>query len=94
MDVRPGPLPPKKWSGRGRPPKRLRRDRKHQPISVKDLALGLPKHAWRTIKWLEGTADWLSSWFARVRVRVAHPDYKLTDIRPEEWLLMAGLSSI
>jgi len=49
-----GPLPPKKWSGRGRPPKRLRRDRKHQPISVKDLALGLPKHAWRTIKWREG----------------------------------------
>jgi len=24
-----GPLPPKKWSGRDRPPKRLRRDRKH-----------------------------------------------------------------
>ena len=83
-----GPLPPKKWSGRGRPPKRLRRDRKHQPISVKDLALGLPKHAWRTIKWREGTADWLSSRFARVRVRVAHRHYKLTDIRPEEWLLV------
>jgi SRSO17 transposase len=83
-----GPLPPKKWSGRGRPPKRLRRDRKHQPISVKDLARGLPKHAWRTIKWREGTADWLSSRFARVRVRVAHRDYNLTDIRPEEWLLI------
>src|ERR1700675_1425261 len=50
------PLPPKKWSGKGRPPKRLRRDRKHQPISVKELALGLPKRAWRTIKWREGTA--------------------------------------
>jgi SRSO17 transposase len=41
------PLPPKKWSGKGRPPKRLRRDHKHQPISVKELALGLPKRTWR-----------------------------------------------
>src|SRR4030081_521937 len=36
-----GPLPPKKWSGRGRPPKLIRRDDEHQPISVKQLALGL-----------------------------------------------------
>ena len=28
--------------GRGRPTKRLRRDAKHQPVSVKELALGLP----------------------------------------------------
>ena len=83
-----GPLPPKKWSGRGRPPKLIRRDDKHQPVSVKELALGLPKRAWRTIKWREGTADALSSRFARVRVRVAHRDYKLTDSRPEEWLLI------
>jgi SRSO17 transposase len=82
------PLRPKKWSGRGRPPKRLRRDSKHQPISVKELALGLPKRTWRTIKWREGTAEWLCSRFARVRVRVAHRDYTLTDSRPEEWLLI------
>jgi hypothetical protein len=30
----------------------------------------------------------LSSRFARVRVRVAHRDYNLTDSRPEEWLLI------
>jgi SRSO17 transposase len=83
-----GPLPPKKWSGRGRPPKLLRRDGKHQPISVKELALGLPKRVWRTIKWREGASAWLSSRFARVRVRVAHRDYNLTDSRPEEWLLI------
>src|SRR5246127_4882707 len=71
------PLPPKRWSGRGRPPKLLRRDGKHQPISVKKLALGLPKRAWRTIKWREGTAEWLSSRFARVRIRIAHRDYQL-----------------
>jgi SRSO17 transposase len=83
-----GPLPPKKRSGHGRPPKRLRRDRKHQPISVKELALGLPKRVWRTIKWREGTAGRLSSRFARVRVRVAHRDYTLTESRPAEWLLI------
>ncbi len=40
-------------------------------VSVKELALSLPKHAWRTITWREGTADRLRSRFARVRVRVA-----------------------
>jgi SRSO17 transposase len=83
-----GPLPPKKWSGRGRPPKLIRRDAKHRPISVKALARGLPKRAWRTIEWREGAAERLSSRFARVRVRVAHRDYRLTDNRPEEWLLI------
>ena len=82
------PLPPKRWSGHGRPPKLMRRDGKHQPISVKQLALGLRKRAWRTIKWREGTAEWLSSRFARVRVRIAHRDYNLTEARPEEWLLI------
>jgi len=82
------PLPPKKWSGRGRPTKRLRRDRKHQPIAVKELALNLPKRAWRTIKWREGSAEMLSSRFARVRVHAAHRDDNLSVMRPEEWLLI------
>ena len=83
-----GPLPPKKWSGNGRPPKLIRRDDKHRPISVKELALGLPKRAWRTIAWREGTTDLLSSRFARVRIRAAHRDYNLTEGRSEEWLLI------
>ena len=83
-----GPLPPKKWSGQGRPPKLIRRDPRHGPNSVKALALALPANAWRTIKWHEGSADWLSSRFARLRVRVAHRDYNLTESRPEEWLLV------
>jgi SRSO17 transposase len=82
------PPRPKAWSGRGRPPTLMRRDGKHQPVSVKALALGLPKRAWRTIRWREGTAERLSSRFARVRVRVAHRDYNLTTTRPEEWLLI------
>jgi SRSO17 transposase len=82
------PLPPKKWSGCGRPPKLIRRDGKHRPLSVKELALGLPKRAWRIITWREGASEQLSSRFARVRVRVAHRDYNLTDSRSEEWLLI------
>jgi SRSO17 transposase len=56
-----GPLPSKNWSGHGRPPKLIRRDANHRPISVKALARGLPKRAWHTIEWREGTAERLSS---------------------------------
>jgi len=83
-----GPLPAKKWSGRGRPPKLLRRDAKHKPVSVKELALGLPKRAWRTIEWREGTAESLRSRFACVRVCVARRDFKRNESRPQEWLLI------
>ncbi len=79
-----GPLPPKRWSGRGRRPVRIRRDAKHKPVSVKELAFGLPKRAWRTIGWREGTGERLSSRFARVRVRAAHGNA----LRGEEWLLI------
>jgi SRSO17 transposase len=65
------PLPPKRWSGHGRPAKLLRRDAKHQPISVKCLARKLPSGAWRRVTWREGAAAPLSSRFARARVRVA-----------------------
>lgn len=33
-----GPLPPKPWSGRGRPPSLWRRDREHKPTSAKAIA--------------------------------------------------------
>ena len=46
-------------------------DPKEQRVSVTDLALSLPKHAWRTITWREGTNEPLRSRFARVRVRAA-----------------------
>src|SRR5262249_1059440 len=83
------PLPPKQSSGRGRPAKLLRRDAKHQPISVKELSLNLPASTWRKVTWREGVAAPLSSRFARVRVRVAHRDYKLTEppTRKNGWSL-------
>jgi len=49
-------------------------------VSVKDVALALPKCAWKTIRWREGTAEWLSSRFARIRVRLAREE--------EQWLLI------
>src|ERR1700731_4498758 len=57
-----------------------------QRMSVKELALSLPKHAWRTITWREGTADRLRSRFARMRVRTA-PIRRAAE-RAEETLLI------
>jgi len=62
------PMAPQSRTGRGRPQTRLQRGQ-HQPTSVKTLALSLPREAWQTITWREGTTDWLSSRFARWRVR-------------------------
>jgi SRSO17 transposase len=56
-------------------------------ISGKEVALGLPKRAWRTIRWREGSADWLSSRFARVRVGVGH-NQLIPELLSQEWLLI------
>jgi len=81
------PAPARK-PGRGAPPKRLQRNANHQPISVKELALGLPSSAWKEIGWRQGSEETLRSRFAAVRVRPAHRDYKRTEPYPEEWLLI------
>jgi SRSO17 transposase len=83
-----GPLPVAPRPGRGRPPKRLRRDADHQPLPAEELALGLPADAWRSVTWREGTAGELASRFAAVRVRPAHGDTARTEPRPEEWFLV------
>lgn len=66
-----------------------RKGRRDEPdlISVKEVALGLPKKAWRKIKWREGSADWLSSRFARLRVRVGHR-HVIPENVVDEWLLI------
>jgi len=70
----------------GLPPKKGRR---HAPntTSVKELALSLKAKAWRTVKWREGTNDWLSSRFARVRVHVAS-SHERSSGPAKEWLLI------
>ena len=82
------PLPPKKWSGNGRPPSLIRRDDKRKPVSAKELAINLPARAWRRVTWREGSNASLGSRFAAVRVRPAHRDYNRTTPRPEEWCLI------
>jgi hypothetical protein len=57
-----------------------------QPATA--LALGLSESAWETVTWREGSADFLSSRYARLRVRAAHRDERLDQPRPEEWLLV------
>jgi SRSO17 transposase len=56
-------------------------------ISAKQIMLALPKRAWRTIRWREGSADWLASRFARVRVGVGH-NKLVPELLLEEWLLI------
>jgi SRSO17 transposase len=70
-EVRKGGAPNKRWGPR---------------TGVKELALALPKGAWRTVTWREGTNARLSSRFARVRVRTS-PIRRAKD-RVEETLLI------
>jgi SRSO17 transposase len=82
--VWPAGIEPKR---RGKPA--TKKGRRDEPglISAKELALGLAKKAWRTIKWREGSVDWLSSRFARMRVRVGHR-HRLPEDLSQEWLLI------
>jgi SRSO17 transposase len=77
------------WAPRPRPrhaPKKGRRDAANA-ISVKEVALGLRAKAWRTISWREGSNEWLSSRFARVRVSVAS-SHERAEKPAKEWLLI------
>jgi len=77
-------------TGPKRPDKSLNNNgRRNEPdlISAKEVVRALPKRAWRTIRWREGSADWLSSRFARVRVRVGY-NGAIPGQVAEEWLLI------
>jgi SRSO17 transposase len=69
----PKPAPARKGNT-GRPRKLLQRDAKHQPVAVKELALGLPTEAWKKVTWRQGVKQKLQSRFAAMRVRPAHRD--------------------
>ena len=55
-------------------------------LSAKELAMSLPRHAWRTVTWRQGTNERLCSRFARVRVRTS-PIRRARE-RAEETLLI------
>jgi SRSO17 transposase len=82
------PLPAKAWSGKGRPPTRVRRDGEHRPLSAKALALRLPAEVWAHVEWREGSNQALSSRFAAVRLRPASRDHKLDAPHQVEWLVV------
>lgn len=69
------PQPAKKWEGKGRPAKFLRRDPDHPPAALKELALSLPPGAWKAAAWRQGVKRKLRSRFAALRVRPAHRGY-------------------
>jgi SRSO17 transposase len=77
------------WAPRTRPGRAPKKGRRDEPnaISVKEVILGLPAKAWRTIKWREGTNEWLSSRFARVRICVASK-HERSNKPTKEWLLI------
>jgi SRSO17 transposase len=72
---------------RGKPLNNTGRRDEPDLISAKEVALALPKRAWRRIRWREGSADWLSSRFARVRVGVGH-NQLIPELLLQEWLLV------
>jgi SRSO17 transposase len=72
------------WPTEGRRRPLIRRDARHQPVSLLYVARALPSKMWRNITWRQGSNSPLSSRFARVRVRAAHHDR----LRAEEWLLI------
>jgi SRSO17 transposase len=80
--IQSSPLVWRPGSSGPKPGRRLPKAREEDAdlLSVKDVALGLGRSAWKTIRWREGTAEWLQSRFARVRVRPAR--------EPEQWLLI------
>ena len=82
------PLPPQPHSGPGRPATRLRREPDHRPMSAEDIARGLPRSAWKQVRWREGTKGAMTSRFAAVRVRPAHRDHLRREPRDVEWLLV------
>jgi SRSO17 transposase len=77
------------WKPGVRPGRASKTGRRDAPnaISAEDLALGLSAKAWRTIAWREGTNDWLSQRFARLRVHVASRHERSGKLR-KEWLLI------
>lgn len=82
------PLRPPPYHSTGRPRTLAMRDADHAPVSVAELAAGLPAKAWRTIAWREGVSGEMVSRFARVRVHAAHRGEGRETLRQQEWLVI------
>jgi SRSO17 transposase len=81
------PLLPKQWSGKGRPPTRIRRNPSRKSATVMDLAKHAPKALWKNVVWREGTRRKMTSRFFFLRVRPAHRDENRHEPRDLESLI-------
>ena len=82
------PLPPKPYRGLGRPATRRGTDTDHKPVSARKVADDLPKRAWKTVRWREGTKGTMTSRFASTRVRLTRGDKRSNVLGNPEWLLI------
>jgi SRSO17 transposase len=82
------PLPPKPYSGRGRPPLAPRPGPRRQPTSVKALAQSLSPDAFQRVSWREGSNQLLAGRFAAVQVRHAGGNRGRARLWPSQWLLI------
>jgi SRSO17 transposase len=81
------PLPPRPWSGRGRPPSRIRRSARRRPVPVLELVINAPEDLWQDVSWRQGTRGKMTSRFFFLRVRPAHRDERRCEPRDVEWLI-------
>ncbi len=87
---RPGvqPLPLERYGGRERRPLMPRRTASHQPVNVNDLAVGLPRSAFRAISWRDRSNAPLSDRISAQRVQHGGRKSGRAQLRPGAWLLI------
>lgn len=83
---RPRLVAPIRREGRGRPRTAHRVAERDRPQAVREVARGLPRSAWRWIRWRNGTQPARRARFAAVRVTPA-TGWRGGRLAPEVWLL-------
>ena len=83
---RPRLVAPIPREGRGRPRTACRVAETDRPIGVREVARGLPRSAWRWIRWRNGTQPSRRARFAALRVTPAK-GWRVGRLAPEVWLL-------
>lgn len=79
--------PPERKPGKKGPKPTKWHDGDARAITIAELAASLPRPAWRTVAWRQGSRGKQSSRFARVRVRTAHRHGLGKPPGIEQWLL-------
>jgi len=86
-----GPVRPRRRkarSPRGRPPSRYDYGDAPPPQTVKNVALALPKSAWKEVRWREGSRGPMGSRFAATRFQPSHGHTQGLAPQPEQWLIV------